>query len=111
MVYFLFASHGALGTLAALSLVPPRMTGASFPRLVSAVALFFLLTGLLASGGLSAAGFPRVPAFPIYALALLPTAGAALLRGERERTRQILLGLSLGLTAAAFLTERSREAA
>ena len=106
MIYFLFASHFAVGCLIALALVPPRVTGGGFPRFISGLVLFFLLSALLAAGvaGHFAGGnFPGALVF--YGLASIPIAANALMKGDRFRARAILLASGLSLAAAGFLLD------
>lgn len=111
MIYFLFASHCAVGCLLALTLVPVSVTGGGFPRFISGLTLFFLVGALLAGGILSGAawqgGGGSAAAVPLllYAAAILPTAGNALLKGDRPRTRSALLAVATVLAAAGFLAD------
>jgi hypothetical protein len=108
MIYFLFASHCAVGCLLTLNLVPVRDTGGGFPRFISGVALFFLAGALVAGGLLSRAawsGGARGVPLILYAAALLPTAANAFVKGDRPRARSFLLGTATLLAVAGFLAD------
>jgi hypothetical protein len=109
MIYFLFASHCAVGCLLSLSLVPTRLTGGGFPRFISGLVLFFLLSALLAGGGLSAlqgrGGGVSPAVLAAYAAAAFPVAAGALLKEDRPGTRTFLLIAALLPSLAGFFMD------
>jgi hypothetical protein len=110
MIYYLLATHLALGALAALAMVPLRVTGAGFPRFINGIALFFLVTGLLAGGlivtrqpeGTVSAGGPGGAILWMYLAAIVPVAAGVILRGPLPGIRVLLGTASLILAGAGF---------